>query len=1284
MCCDARRKWLHRALLAAVSLVLVQSTATEISTISTTPLQVPTSVVQHDSTEEDGSTTSTSTTVTTGESWLQQQFSEELSKTQDLKEQFNSNLGLAGQLFKGNPVDPGSLFGFGPQAPGHITADEKQEAMVAVLTAEIIKDLTRTGNGEVALASCGVSGQVDTSGEWSRFSGQNLSSDMCGTLLSTNCSVTYRNIKCPTECPYLAPSEAFSCLFYCVKREECATYNLNRAFPNKFNHICGECAIPGCRLCNGVGDVCEECFPDFELTADKRGCDFVLDNRMRLDIVVQVIGVVLAGLIILAFAWVWVHGAHPKADKNMVSIDRARRHRRLTKVDPNNEAEDMEILRSSATALHGSDLQKLYNSRTTNKLGVGLPLFYSGIFQLMLVGLLALVVTFAVYKVSNLSNALIGVESSLNQLLSSAISPVGAAPAVVLSTLASCRRESASDVRASLMEYAVRNFYAVGVLYVVIFITSLRHVYHKKKAAYEFDEQNSSMSDFVLRISGLPRACTDEAWLKNFLEMKFREEVTEMVDRGGQHPSGQVEVHGVSICYDYVDHRNTVDDVMWRFMELSEVPVEEMMMEARRKSQGGVQESASSAPSAATDAEARQRIDQLQKDALLVRSWFEKEKDPDTTSQGSGAGTASGSMSPLLGGGDDRHKGPLLSTGQAFVVFKYDKDREKVHKNREAIQKQLNSSEQFRDQRKQDKGPVKHKTSSLELVRMDEITEQFTGALGPILSSKTLEEAPTNGGAGICLHEVFSDPPSINWWHMGLAENEIHKRMGWAILWVIVSIVVVQAGIIYPYAKFIVWPYAATGSYAGGVKMTVAGIVLGNVNMLLSIRIYFSAFEIGYHRKDRMDSFILFANTSVVMLNTMFNILTMALMVASKDPGFGPNSMLSITTLTALHAENELAKNIFYMMFPGVFFVGYIMCILMAGVVPYIWNTILMKMIYVWRCLPECGLWILKVFLPWAPESLDEYPRRNAEKGFEPMEIGLAWEYSSFIVNPTVCFFMLIFISPYVWRIFACMLGWAVFYYVWCRYMHLRFCKACYYSTPYLDGLMSLAWGCPLAVLGAAWCLWGLRTGYVAHGEPDWIKWFYVLSSFAMSLTAWICCVLYFANPFSREDAEEKNHPDVETLEGQVVFSWYNCNPIFVLKCFYYLQDPVASWSRTNSAGWPIFNLPLEPRGKEWDHPLAWKKHETIGYFYEIGKEYLALTRIAEQLIASKGREKNSYEFETYVEKLLDTCDQISTKIAEKVRGQGPAALDPCSDGGTGPSSSNSYRPLGPCPELCA
>jgi len=277
-----------------------------------------------------------------------------------------------------------------------------------------------------------------------------------------------------------------------------------------------------------------------------------------------------------------------------------------------------------------------------------------------------------------------------------------------------------------------------------------------------------------------------------------------------------------------------------------------------------------------------------------------------------------------------------------------------------------------------------------------------------------------------------------------------------------------------------------------------------------------------------------------------------------------------------------------------------------------------MKVIFVWRCLPPCLLKVVKVFLPWSPEGLDHYPFRRAEKCFDPMEVSLSWNYVDHIITPTICFSMLCFLSPYVWKTFVGMLIWAIFELCFYRWLHLRFCRTCYYSTDRLDSCAQLLWGVPLSMVAMAAMLWGLRSEIILSQAPVYLRPLMVLATGFVSLLLWLVCYVCVTQPYKERDARELNRErTVEELKKTSVYSWLNTNPMFVLKCKYYFQDKDGK------------DIP----DRRKDHPIACGEDQGQVRFYEVGKEYLFIKPERQELVHQ--HLSDSFEFETWFDLML-------------------------------------------------
>merc|ERR1712059_154397 len=99
--------------------------------------------------------------------------------------------------------------------------------------------------------------------------------------------------------------------------------------------------------------------------------------------------------------------------------------------------------------------------------------------------------------------------------------------------------------------------------------------------------ENVMMSDFVVCLEGLPPDATDEEELQAWAQAEFRRACPEFIvrpdlvthmspplpDKRESFAPSQIEVYAVSICYDFADRWETVDDQVWKLMERMEVDI---------------------------------------------------------------------------------------------------------------------------------------------------------------------------------------------------------------------------------------------------------------------------------------------------------------------------------------------------------------------------------------------------------------------------------------------------------------------------------------------------------------------------------------------------------------------------------------------------------------------------------------------------------------------------------------------------------------------------------------
>jgi len=242
----------------------------------------------------------------------------------------------------------------------------------------------------------------------------------------------------------------------------------------------------------------------------------------------------------------------------------------------------------------------------------------------------------------------------------------------------------------------------------------------------------------------------------------------------------------------------------------------------------------------------------------------------------------------------------------------------------------------------------------------------------------------------------------------------------------------------------------------------------------------------------------------------------------------------------------------------------------------------------------------------------------------------LPWDYAGNILLPSICCSLLPLASPYVWQVFRGLLLWATFYYFYCRYMHLRFMRAQYYTTRRVDSMANIAWGLPLAIVACSCCIWALRTGRLPADAKVWQKLLMAGGTFVLSSVVWTISYLLVVNPFedlgSHPDYED---PSVEEVKETTLYSWFNCNPVYVLKCKHYIQD-------------------IDPDREHFLNPIASGHDGKSVRFFEVGKEFLFLPDDKQTEDSIEIAQDDKLEFETYLDALVCWLegDIKSSKVA--------------------------------------
>merc|ERR1711972_510231 len=118
------------------------------------------------------------------------------------------------------------------------------------------------------------------------------------------------------------------------------------------------------------------------------------------------------------------------------------------------------------------------------------------------------------------------------------------------------------------------------------------------------------------------------------------------------------------------------------------------------------------------------------------------------------------------------------------------------------------------------------------------------------------------------------------------------------------------------------------------------------------------------------------------------------------------------------------------------------------------------------------------------------------------------------------------------------MMIWGAFYYGFLRYLHLRFCKKCYYTTNVVENNVQILWGLPLSMVAAAWVQWGFRSEAFCEREDcpsDMAKLALLMGAFVASFSLWLTVWYFGVDPWKSINGEEENAPSVSEVDEQTI-----------------------------------------------------------------------------------------------------------------------------------------------------
>jgi len=388
---------------------------------------------------------------------------------------------------------------------------------------------------------------------------------------------------------------------------------------------------------------------------------------------------------------------------------------------------------------------------------------------------------------------------------------------------------------------------------------------------------------------------------------------------------------------------------------------------------------------------------------------------------------------------------------------------------------------------------------------------------------------------------TMSEPTGVCWFNFNVDPFWFNVRFAQVHL-VALALFVLFGGAAYAYYCKMMRPYlqADLPPDQDDLALQVAGNGVGIFNAIIQMVVQGSVLSMGYSRGWMADLTIFRLNTAVVALNTASQLFffcwrgNIRLLLSEASPR-------DITTEYAFYI------NIQTMMTPNMFFVQYILNEVLTALAQILIGWLVLKAVFVWDLgNPFIKKQLLGILdMPRGFRSTERLYAREAEQALRLPPMLMSLEYTFGIVYPAGTFCALFLLTDQASNITGWLLVFTIFFYVFQRLGSLWMFRETTHDSTACFMSFFRAWGLVLALLPTATCWWLWRRGVLPMALGA------VLTPATYVITAFFYVVVvdYIEALFMPDDAEDAKDPDVAKVMEQRGFSWWNVNPVYVLKC---------------------------------------------------------------------------------------------------------------------------------------
>jgi len=254
---------------------------------------------------------------------------------------------------------------------------------------------------------------------------------------------------------------------------------------------------------------------------------------------------------------------------------------------------------------------------------------------------------------------------------------------------------------------------------------------------------------------------------------------------------------------------------------------------------------------------------------------------------------------------------------------------------------------------------------------------------------------------------------------------------------------------------------------------------------------------------------------------------------------------------------------------------------------PVVFYWFALRIVFVWRLGGTTAAWFRRALRDMLPrsENATKVTVREAEKAQALVPLLLWMEYTYSVIFPVMACFTYYVVTDKTSEVFFLLLCFAAIFYVWQRFFMLWLYGKTTYDAQDSYQAFTKMWGVVLAMLPPAAVWWWWRLGEIKE-TPFAIM--TGVSVFLIALMIYECGILvidWFVGPLDEEEDDIEDKTYTYVIE-QRCCSWWNMNPVYVLKNRYCPDLPGHEVLEADVQCWPVSHKSqgFFEQGKEFRH----------------------------------------------------------------------------------------------------